>query len=54
MKHMIQECNLEYQLTYSGERLCGVSVLEATIKSIKRTIKCFRYLIKPHHEKDIF
>ena len=54
MKHIIQECVLECQLTYSGERLWGASVLKAVIKSIKGAIKCFRCLIKPYDKKDIF
>lgn len=54
MKHIIQECILEYKLTYSGERLWGASVLKAVIKSIKESAKCFIALIKPHGYEDIF
>ena len=34
MKHIIQECILEYRIAYSGERLFGVSIQKAFIKSI--------------------
>lgn len=54
MKHIISECILEYQLTYSSERLFGASILRAVIKSIKEMVKCFIYLIKPSSTKDIF
>lgn len=39
MKYIIQECILEYKFTYLGERLFGVSIPRAFIKSIKETAK---------------
>ena len=54
MKHIIQECILEYKLTYAGERLFGVSIQKAFIKSIIGFVKCFIDLIKPHTHEDIF
>ena len=54
MNHIIQESILEYKLTYSGERLFGVSIPRAFIKSIKESVKCFIDLIKPHNYEDIF
>ena len=53
MKHILRECFLDFQLTYSGERLFGASILKATWKSVKESIKCFVDLIKPCNE-DIF
>ena len=54
MKHIIQECILEYKLTYSGERLLGANIPRAFIKSIHKSAKCFIDLIKPHTHEDIF
>lgn len=54
MTHIIQECILEYKLTYSGERLFGASIPRAFIKSIKESAKCFIDLIKPHSYENIF
>lgn len=54
MKYIIQECILEYKLTYSGERLFGVSIPRAFIKLIHKSAKCFIDLIKPHTHEDIF
>lgn len=54
MNHIIQESILEYKLTYSGERLFGVSIPRAFIKSIKGSVKCFIELIKPHNHEDDF
>ena len=54
MRHIMQECILEYQLTYSGERLYGTSIPKALFESIKESIKCFIDLIKPYDKKDIF
>lgn len=54
MKHIIQECILEYKLTYSVERLFGASIPRALIKSIRESAKCFIDLIKPHTYEDIF
>lgn len=54
MKHILAECLLEFQLTYSGERLFGASVPNAILKSIKETAKCFVALIKPYEQEDIF
>lgn len=53
MKYIIQECILEYKLTYLGERLFGVSIPRAFIKSIHKSAKCFIDLIKPHTHEDI-
>ena len=50
MKHILQECLLEFQLTYSGERLFGASIPKAVWKSIKESVKCFVDLIKPSDE----
>lgn len=54
MKHIIQECILEYKLTYAGEILSGVSIPKAFIKSIRGFVECFIDLIKPHTYEDIF
>lgn len=54
MKHIIQECILEYKLTYLGERLFGVSIPKAFIKSIRGFTKCFLDLIKPDTHENIF
>ena len=54
MKHIIQECILEYRLTYTGERLFGISIPKAFIKSIRGFVECFIDLIKPHTHEDIF
>ena len=54
MKHIIQECILEFKLTYSGERLFGANITRTFIKSIHKTVKCFVDLIKPHRHEDIF
>lgn len=54
MKHIIQECILEFRLTYSGERLFGVSALRALIKSMHKSVECFIDLIKPRRYEDIF
>ena len=53
MNHIIQESILEYKLTYSGERLFGVSIPRAFIKSIKESAKCVIDLIKPYTCEDI-
>lgn len=54
MKYIIQECILEYKLTYSGERLFGASIPRAFMKSIKESSKCLIDLIKPHRYENIF
>lgn len=54
MKHIIKECILEYKLSYSGERLFGVSIPKAIIKLIHKSAKCFIELIKPHSYENTF
>lgn len=54
MNHIIQECILEFTLTYSGKRLFGASITREFIKSIHKTVKCFINLIKSRRHEDIF